>query len=501
MIRGAPIRTIAIAGEGIVAWLAAAAIKKRLPWLTVTIVASPVPDNALADRLGIALPSIVEFHSDIGLTEADTVVRLGSGFRLGTRFEGWTGPASSYVHAYGPYGRPFGTASFHHHWIRSAKQGYSAPFDSHSPAAALAAGGRFVPPQGGEGSPLTGFGYGLALDPDRYRTMMQAYARHLGVVERPEAVRAVRLRAEDGFVEALQLAGGGTLEADLFVDATGPEALIRSALGGEFEEWARWFANDRILLAEGPPPADVPPIDRSVAVSAGWRWEAPSPAGTSHGLAFSSAHLTDAKAERMLRVAAGVEARAEPVRLRPGRWVEPWRRNCVAVGDAAIGIEPLEWTNLHLAHNAVDRVIALLPDQDCSAVELWDYNRQTAGETERVRDFLLLHYVASARAGDPYWREAAAVELPASLAHTLLQFRERGRLPFYEEETFSRDSWLAVLLGQGVIPRRSDPLIDVVPLEQSERAMAQMRETIAGLVPTLPSHSAYLTHLARQAGR
>ena len=80
-------------------------------------------------------------------------------------------------------------------------------------------------------------------------------------------------------------------------------------------------------------------------------------------------------------------------------------------------------------------------------------------------------------------------------------FRERGRLPIYEEETFSRDSWLAVLLGQGVIPERVDPLIEATSPTQADQAMARMREAIASIVPGLPTQAAYLHKLSRQYSR
>jgi tryptophan halogenase len=175
-------------------------------------------------------------------------------------------------------------------------------------------------------------------------------------------------------------------------------------------------------------------------------------------------------------------------------------RNCVAIGDSAVSVEPLEWTNLHLAHDAIDRIVAMMPDRDCSAVELWDYNRQANAEADRVRDFLILHYVASRRS-EPFWRAATATAPPASLAHSLALFGERGRLPYYEEETFSRDSWLAVLLGQGIIPRRTDPLIDAVAPAAADQAMARMRSAIEALVPTLPTQILYLQTLMRQAAR
>jgi tryptophan halogenase len=498
--RALPISTVIVAGGGITGWSAAAALRKRLPALSITIVPVAPPPDALADRIGSTLPSIGEFHSDIGLTEADTLVRAGSGFRLGTCFEEWAEDLPAYVHAYGEHGKPFGTASFHHHWVRSAQRAAPAPFDTFSAAAAMARAGRFVHPREEAGSPLAGFGYGLAISPARYRDMMRAYALHLGVAERGDDIVDVRLRAEDGFVEALRLDDGGELRGDLFVDCTGPARRIRSALGEDFEEWGRWLPCDRILFAEAPPPAELPPLDKAVAVAAGWRWQAASPLRSSFGLVYAGGALSDGKAERTLRVAGGGEVAGPPVALRQGRLAEPWLRNCVAVGDAAVAVEPLEWTNLHLAHNAIDRIVSMMPDRDCAGVELRDYNRQASAEADRVRDFLALHYVASKRS-EPFWRAAAAAEPPASLAHSLMLFRERGRLPYYEEETFSRDSWLAVLLGQGLLPRRADPLIDTVEPAFADETMARMRNAIAAMVPTLPSHHLYLQNLMRQAAR
>jgi tryptophan 7-halogenase len=495
------IREIVVAGSGLVGASAAAMLKRRVPGARVTLVGAVPGADALAERALSTLPSIGGFHGDLGLQEPQVMQATGASFRLGTGFEGWSGDRAPYVHAYGQYGRNFGATSFHLHWVRLAASGKAAPFDAHSPAAMLARAGRFVHPQGEGDSPLAGFEYGLNLDPRRYRELMLAYARHLGVIERPGAVADVRIAGESGFVEALQLDDGSEVGGHLFVDCTGPAARVRSRLDDRFEDWGQWLPCDRVLFADAPGTGDPPPLDRAVAHAAGWRWEAASRALTSHGLVYSSAHLTDAKAERVLRGGAAVEANAEPVAIRAGRRSQPWLRNCVAIGDAAVAIEPLEWTNLHLAHSALDRLVAKMPDRDCSPVELWDYNRESAAEAERVRDFAVLHYATADRPKDAMWRDAAATEPPASLAHTLRLFRERGRLPHYEEETFTRHSWAAVLLGQGVMPRRVDPLVDAVPPEAADRAMAQMREGIAAMVPTLPTQGDYLRHLAQRAPR
>jgi len=480
------IRSVAIAGGGIVGWSAAAALKRRLPSLSVSVIAVPPPADALADGVVCTLPSIVDFHRDLGLSEADTVLRAGSGYRLGTRFEGWSAP--DYVHAYGSYGTQLGSAAFHQYWVRAAKTGAAIPFDHYSAAAMLAREDRFAPPEAVARAGLGAIGYGLHINRPRYREMMRAFALHLGASEVAGPISGVRL--SDGSIETVQ-AGKRDVSADLYVDASGPSAQLRSRLDEDWEDWSEWLPHDRVHFAQSQSPAEPSLLDRAVAFPGGWWWQAATPGGTYCGIAYSSHRLTEADAARVLTEQAGVTAVEPAVAIRQGRWSRPWLGNCVAIGDAAVAAEPLEWTNLHLAHGAIDRIVSMMPDRDFSAVELWDYNRQVGAEADRVRDFLALHH--STASG----KQAAA--LPPSLEHTLRQFRERGRLPFFEEETFSRDSWLAVLLGQSVIPSRVDPLTDALAPSETEAAMVQLRETIATFVDRLPRYPDYLQQLGQKA--
>jgi tryptophan halogenase len=485
------ISSVAIAGGGIVAWSAAAAIRRQLPAIRVTVVPLPVAPDALADRLGCTLPSIVDFHQDLGLSEADTVVRAASGFRLGTRFEGWSGQPD-YVHAYGEYGRTLPSTAFHQHWLRANGLGEAAPFDGYSLGAAMAAAGRFLPSEQTAASRLTSYAYGLHIEPSRYRDMMRAFALHLGAEERDAALADVRLR-EDGFVDTLVMDGGDEIRADLFIEASGPKAHIRSKIDESRMSWSQHFAIDRLVVADEPSAVEPSALDHAKAFESGWTWESASPVRSSKGVAYSSEYLDDEQAAELI---GGGEA----IALSPSRLTNPWVRNCVAIGDAAVSIEPLEWTNLHLAHSAIDRLVAMMPDTDCNPTELWDYNRQMNAEIDRARDFVLLHYAASNRP-EPFWRDASSRSLPESLEHTLIQWRERGRLPFFEEETFARDSWAAVLVGQGVIPRRLDPLLSSIPESESARSMEQLRSAIQSAVTQACPQGVYLRNLSRQGTR
>jgi tryptophan halogenase len=485
MIPPAQVKRVIVAGGGIVGWSAAAALKRRLPLLEVSVLPIEPSADSLADLMGGTLPSIIGFHDDLGLGDGDTIRRAQSGVRTGTLFEGWSTRPSNYVHSYGPVGQRIGPSSFHQVWLRSRQTAH--PFDHYSLAAQAARQERIVvgPPNGLFGSGSDAGHHGLHLAVPLYKDLMRAFALHLGARLVEGQFAEVRLR-EDGFIRALALTSGREVTADVFVDATGPRARLRSAMDGRFEGWGQWLLADRVVIQNvADQRASESVLDINRAHDAGWSWRFAAPGAVGSGLIASSAHAADW--EQDFQSVGAPEA----IRIRQGRRPEPWLRNCVAIGDAAVAVEPLEWTNLHLAHSAIDRPVSMMPGKDCAPVELAEYNRQCGLEADRVRDFLCLHYVAGPSSRSAFWRDAGSIDPPPSLAHTLALFRERGRLPFHEEETFDRDSWFTVLLGQGFVPQRIDPLTDVVTDDEAESAMASVADRIARRIPTLPTPAAF----------
>jgi tryptophan halogenase len=485
-MQSGPISSISIAGAGIVGWSAAAAIRKSLPSIAVTVFETGSESTALAERISCTLPSIVDFHSDIGLDDSNVIARAGSAPRLGTRFAGWARNQPDYIHAYGEYGSAIGTAAFHQHWLRAVQDDQAESFDSYCVAAEMARAGKFIPPAAAEASLPQRFAYGLHIDPLRYREMMRAYALHLGARAGDARLKDVRVEPNGGAIQTLGLADGREATADLYVDAGGSQSPLRRAMGGHWEDWSYWLQSDRVIVGASAAPPQV--LDVAETAACGWTWSASG----SVGAVYASGQLSDREAGDLISTSAADVQLGDPISLSQGRWAEPWVGNCVAIGDSAVAVEPLEWTNLHLAHSAIDRLVAMMPDRSFNPVELWDYNRQVAAEADRVRDFLIAHYVAGDKRSEPFWTVATALELPPSLAHTLTQFRERGRFPFYEEETFSRSSWLAVLIGEGVRPRRVDPLVDTTPREQSARLLAEMQRSISQWVESLPDQAVFL---------
>src|SRR3546814_16751780 len=92
-----------------------------------------------------------------------------------------------------------------------------------------------------------------------------------------------------------------------------------------------------------------------------------------------------------------------------------------------------------------------------------EFNRLFEIHYDPTRDFIVLHYAANAREGEPLWDHLRHMTLPDSLAHKIELYRESAIAPDYAPGLFSRDSRLSVFAGQGTVPRPYSTLAERAP--------------------------------------
>jgi tryptophan halogenase len=89
--------------------------------------------------------------------------------------------------------------------------------------------------------------------------------------------------------------------------------------------------------------------------------------------------------------------------------------------------------------------------------------------------------------------------LPDSLVHQLQLFRARATLPSHRYGVFARDSWLSVLVGQGIIPTGYDRLADAFALPTVVDRMTELRSRIQTNVDAMSSHGAFIADYCQSA--
>ena len=199
-----------------------------------------------------------------------------------------------------------------------------------------------------------------------------------------------------------------------------------------------------------------------------------------NGYVYCSDFISDDAATEFLLANLEGPALASPNKLhfKTGRRRLFWNKNVVAIGLAAGFLEPLESTSIHLIQEGITELIQLFPDKDFAQSDADEYNRRMGLNFERVRDFLLLHYVATQRDDSPMWSHFRNLTLPESLQEKIGAWTTRGFIIKYEFGVFLPPSWIAVMLGQNLRPRGYDPRADAAPKEilvQNAAAILQER--------------------------
>ncbi|MFL6672289.1 MAG: tryptophan halogenase family protein [Massilia sp.] len=483
-----PVRRVVIAGGGTAGWMVAAGISKSLgKLLDIKLIES---DEIGTVGVGEAtIPTLMNFHNLLEINEQEFMAATGATFKLGVSFENWRDRGQHYIHSFGLTGTDHWTAGFQHFWLKGRERKLAGDYGDYCLELRAARENRFAH------LPRNGMNYAYHLDASAYAKYLRKFSERFGVQRIEAKIVDVRTDPASGDIASIRLDSGTDIEGDLFIDCTGFRGLlIGQAMKVDYEDWSQWLKCDSAVALQTESTGPAVPYTRAIAHESGWQWRIALQHRVGNGLVYSSRYMDDEQALQALLPNVAGKALMAPrvIRFKPGQRHKVWNGNCVAIGLASGFLEPIESTSIHLIQRGVIRLMQMFPSLGICQSDIDEYNQQSDAEIRHIRDFIILHYHVTNRQDTPFWRDCRSMDIPASLRHRIELFRETGRVFRVPNELFAENSWIQVMLGQGILPQQHHQTADLMGDEELAGFLDAIKSSIDRTVAQLPAHQAYV---------
>jgi tryptophan halogenase len=481
------VEAVAVVGRDAPLWLAAAAIQRSLGPAGVRVQAVELPSWLASADCYSTLPSLASMHRLLGVDEAK-MLRAASGVPVAAqRFSNWAKGAPPYLIAYDDQAGEAGDLPFVQYWLKGHREGLRAGIEDFSLGCVCARAGR-VPLGPADTEAKISASYGYNLDARDYAEALKQLVTNRGIEILSGRIADVKLDGER--VIGIELEGGERVEADLFVDASGAERVLMMRLpGAEFHSWRDRFSCDRVLTASATQFKSLPAFTQISAFRGGWIGIHPLQDRTAITAVYSSDGISDQTMIAQLSVLARLPVSGEAVvsELKPGLLDRAWIGNCVAIGDAAVAMEPLAAIPLHLAQGCISHLVTLFPATAEEMPEAMPYNDVIRAFASNIADFTQAHYLLNGRFDEPFWEQSREAPATGTLRGKIDLFSARGEVSLRDNETFSEQNWTLLFLGGGIEPDGFDPRIDLLADQPLIELVQQRLRAVAELAKNMPS--------------
>lgn len=482
------IKRVVIAGGGTAGWMVAALLSKTMgKVLDISLIES---DEIGTVGVGEAtIPPLVKYHQLCQISEKEFMAAVQATFKLGISFENWRDVNEDYIHSFGNTGTDHWSAGFQHIWLSGQRKGIATDYGDYCLELRAAVENKFAH------LPKNGLNYAFHIDATLYAKFLRKLSEEDGTARVEGKIVKVNTDSESGFITSLTLDSGKEIEGDLFIDCTGFRGLlIEQTLHAGYEDWSHWLPCDSAVAVQTKSTGPAIPYTRSIAREAGWQWRIPLQHRVGNGMVYCGRYVSDEDARETLLANIEGELLTEPrvIKFRPGQRLKQWSKNCVAIGLSSGFLEPLESTSIHLIQRSAIRLMRTFPHNRIEQTDIDEFNEQSRFDIETIRDFIILHYCVTNRKDTPFWRYCRNMEIPETLRHRIELFQKTGRVFRTHNELFAENSWIQVMLGQGIKPEQYHRVVDVMDDDELGRFLQEIKSNVNNTVSKLPDHQAYV---------
>jgi tryptophan halogenase len=489
-----PIKKIVIIGRDADAWITALVLKRAFSSAEHSVEIELVelrPDLTPQDFFSV-LPSHKILHQVLGANERLLLKQANGHYCFAQRFSNWSGAAAPFIHAYDKFGIDFEGIDFYQYWLKAASNGMTVSLEDFNLGAVAAKQGKYVVfDESAKTFSQATCGFHLSAM-DYVRSIAQA-AMAIGLKRTPGEVAQVQVTGER--IDSIVMTTGIEIKADLFIDASGSEALLIKAVeeNNNIQSWSKWLPANRVMVASAPSLEPLAAFAQISAFREGWVGIHPLLNRTAVNIVYSSDHIKAEDVVEKASIFTGLPmSNATDTSFAAGARTKHWIGNCVAIGSTAVSLEPLDATQLHPLHLGLSLLRTLFPVDSNHMPEAEIYNQKMCGFVENIRDFQIAHYCLNKRYGDPYWDTARNMEIPDSLKKKIALFESRGIIALNEEDTFLQENWTALFAGHKVETKNYDPLVNQFSDQELIIKFQQILNYIKNEVEQMPSLQAQI---------
>lgn len=467
---------IVIYGHSIAAFISALTIHNALADQVTLSLILPA-DQAHSDILygGMSTPDAYNFHLAMDITEAELFQQTNSSFSFGTHYQNWGGEKLDWMQAFSlpftsKYGVDFHQVLLHH---KQDLQAYLVGAQS-------ALQQKFAhPPQNQPASPLSRAEYGYNFD-------YQNYALFLLNKIKQKKIRLIQsdllqVEVADEHITSLRLNDDSCIKADLFIDCSGTDAKLISALDVK----KRVDSKINVLLFTNENDTQMNPCNLVSGHRNSWQ---------------STLYLQNSS-----QILQAVNAKDTPVGNKSsaitiasisadiGEKEQAWVGNCVAISLSAAVLEPFSNAPFRLLKLDIERLLELIPISNNMRMEQKEYNRRYRLDVQHAKLFNLAltdtrHFLQHKYSTQ---NQVLDSDTQALLDRKLAQYLHRGLMVTYDFEPFNTEDWIILHFGMRRFPRRLDSQCDNIDNSNVKQHLLQTKNAIAAIVPKMPPCSLY----------
>jgi len=447
------IKSIVVLGGGSAGFMAAIALKTKVPNLDVLVIRSRE-----IGIIGVGEGSTVGFfkflHEYLGIGPKRFLEVAQPTWKLGLKFL-W-GPRPHFYYPFGP-----GLDALAEGTLKPAGLFCAEDVEYSDLYSAMMAHDR-VFARGPGGAPVFHQALSYHFENEKFVTFLEQYAWAKGVSILDDTVKEVK-RDENG-IAGLLLASGKTESGDLYVDCSGFRSLLLGqTLREPFVDFKSSLFCDRAVVG-GWDRTDEPihPYTTCETMESGWCWQIEHERRINRGYVYCSDFISDEQAEAEFRKTAPKAGPSRVVRFVSGRYQRAWVKNVAAIGNASGFVEPLEATALGVI-GIQSRLLAgalIEGDRVVLGAQVEQFNRFHQRNWDSIRGFIAVHYKFNTRLDTPFWRECRE-KTDLSVAGPIVRhYQENGPGSFWEPtlfdpvDQFKMAGYAALLVGQKAPCRR-----------------------------------------------